>query len=92
MENDYQKQVRITDQLESSHNELAKSTDYSDDRFYSDDRLREIAENWTEQASNPIRSERSRKVCGSIALRSTFELAYRNGRIDTMIKFYKGEL
>jgi len=81
-----------TDDIESSQGELTYSKEYSNEELYPDDRLRLLAERWLEQAENPIRSERSRKVCGSIALRSTFELAYRNGRIDTMIKFYKGEL
>jgi hypothetical protein len=79
------------DAIESTHSELIRAHDYSDEELYTTDMLRNLANKWDEEACNPIRSERSKKVCGLIASMCTFELAYRLGRVDTMINFYKGE-
>ena len=92
LEPDYVERPDPTDAIESTHSELIRSHDYSNEEMYPIDRLRVMAEYWQEEAQNPLRSERSKKLCGLIAKMCTFEIAYRNGTMPTMIAFYKGEI
>lgn len=91
METEYQEKKSPIDEIESTHYELIKAHDFSNEDIYSVQLLRELAEKWEAETLNPIRSERSKKLCGLIAKMCTFEIAYRNGNVQTMSAFYKGK-
>lgn len=91
METEYQERQPINE-VESTHYELIRAHDFSNEDIYSVQLLRALAEKWEEETLNPTRSERSKKLCGLIAEMCTFEIAYRNGTMPTMIAFYKGEI
>ena len=83
------------DAIKSSHSELQRSTEYaankkgSEEPLYSLDQLKAIAEEWGEEAYNPIRSERSQKVCRTISLRATLECACILNNVDLMVECYR---
>lgn len=88
---EFERAPRAEDEILSSHSELIRSHDYSNEEMYPMDSLRRLAEYWEEESENPIRSERSKNVCKLIAAMAHFELAYRNGRVQVLIDFYGGQ-
>jgi len=87
-ETQFVEQYNPIDSIESSHNELTRTANYSDEVLYSLERLRELAEYWQDEAMNPLRSERSQIACQKIATLATFECAYRLGNMDMLLDFY----
>jgi len=87
-EQNFIEQYNPIDSIESSHNELTRSANYSNEKLYPMDRLRTVAEYWQDEAVNPIRSERSQLVCQQISDLATFELAYRLDRVQVLVDFY----
>lgn len=76
------------DDIRSSHAELQRSNDYSNEVLYPLNKLEALGLYWMDEESNPLRSERSQAVCRQITKRLSFECAYRTGRIQTLIDFY----
>ena len=81
-------QYNPIDEIESTHSELLRSKDYSNEELYTLGRLEELGLYWMEEEDNPIRSERSKAVCKQITKRLSFECAYRSGRVPLLVDYY----
>ena len=89
VENYYDERETAEDSIKSSHSELQRSINYANEEMYSLEQLKVIAYEWGEEASNPIRSERSQKVCRQISLKATFECACLLDNVDLMVECYR---
>lgn len=92
-EPDYVERYSPIDDIQSSHNELLKSTEYGHEDqqgyIYSEVALRGIYKYWKAEEENPIRSPRSKEVGKIIADRALLELAYRKGEIHKLENLYR---
>ena len=90
-ETEFVEQYNPIDEIESTHSELVRSIDYSNETLYSLGRLEELGLYWMEEEDNPLRSPRSQAVCRQITKRLSFECAYRTGRVPLLTAFYASE-
>ena len=90
-EPEFVEQYNPIDEIESTHSELVRSTDYSNEVLYSLEKLEELGMYWMEEEDNPLRSERSQSVCKQITKRLSFECAYRTGRVPLLTAYYANE-
>ena len=88
-ENEFYERDTPEDNIKSSHSELQRSVNYANEEMYTLEQLKAIAYEWGEEASNPIRSERSRKVCHQISLKATFECACILDNVNLMVECYR---
>ena len=88
-ENYYDERNTAEDSIKSSHSELQRSTEYANEELYPLEKLKELAYEWGEEANNPNRSERSRKVCRMISLRATLECACILNNVALMTECYR---
>lgn len=82
---------QLTDGIESTYYELLRSHDYSNEEIYPTTRLEELGMTWMVQEDNPDRSVRSRNEANKITKLIAFEVAWRTGRVQTLIDFYRSK-
>ncbi len=83
---------RPEDDLANGYFELLRSVDYSNEELYSNERLEALGLFWLEEEDNPLRSPRGQAEAKHITKLLSFECAYRQGRIDVLIDFYKTQV
>lgn len=83
--------VRPDDEIVSTHIELQRSRDYSNEDLYPLSRLEEMGTFWMGEEDNPLRSPRSQNEAKRITKLIAFECSYRTGRVQVLIDFYGGQ-
>ena len=76
------------DDILSTHSELLRSVEYSNEKLYSTEKLEELGLYWLDEETNPIRSERSQAAAKQITRLLAFECAYRKSQIPMLIEFF----
>jgi hypothetical protein len=83
-----QREARPDQLLISTHIELNRSHDYSDDTRYKTEDLKNAQMQWEAESWNPSRSKRSQAEALKISEKLLFEIAYREGTIGLLKEYY----
>jgi hypothetical protein len=87
---EFERPARPEDEIVSGWAELIRSKDYSDEELYPTSRLEAIGHFWMMEEDNPIRSPRGQAEAKHISKLAAFEVAWRTGRVQTLIDYYGG--
>lgn len=88
---EFERASRPEDEIANGWAELIRSKDYSNEELYPTPRLEELGTFWMLEEDNPIRSPRGQAEAKHITKLLAFEVAYRTGRVQTLIDYYGGQ-
>lgn len=77
------------DNIQSAYNELLKSHEYADEDMFTTEQLKEKGRYWLGELQNPLRSARNLEEVNQLVNLLLFEIAVRNGEVDSLESYYK---